>query len=357
MSDAPPTGPRRKRSARFEDIAALAGVSTATVNRVLNDRGGVSPERRAKVIAAARELGVPRLLPDVHHGLIRFDVVLAASATPYFDRLENALQRAAQTLAPRVLLHRHRCPIDDEARLARLLGQPPHRRNGLIVALPDSPVVRHALRAQVDADVPVVTLMSGVADVPGLHYAGINNLQAGRCAGHFIGRMAGPAPGQVLLITHQLSFRAHAERIRGCAEVLAHRFPHLSVRGPVACSDDPDRVHFALRDALAASRAEGLPLRGLYTSGAGTAGVPGALQRAAPEVRPVWVGHEIHTAHRELLRHGWLDVVIDQAPEAQVQGALAHLLHACGLVEQAPPSGPIDFRLHCVENLGLADSL
>ncbi|NDY92073.1 LacI family DNA-binding transcriptional regulator [Ideonella livida] len=351
MSDSA-SRPRRKRAPRFDDIAAAAGVSPATVNRVLNDRGGVSPERRARVIAAARELGVPRVLPDPHHGLIRFDVVLAASATPYFDRLEQAFERAAQALAPRVLLHRHRCPTDDETRLARLLGQPPHRRNGLIVALPDSPTVRAALREQVAAAVPVVTLMSGVADVPGLHYAGIDNLQAGRTAGHFIGRMAGPASGQVLLVTHQLSFRAHAERIRGCTEVLAERFAHLRVRGPVACTDDPDRVHFAVREALAACRAEGLPLRGLYTSGAGTAGVPGALLREAPAVRPVWVGHEIHAAHRALLRTGTLELVIDQAPEAQVQGALTHLQQALGLLDHPVSSGPINFALHCLENLG-----
>ena len=49
-----PAAPRRKRSARFVEIAAVAGVSETTVNRVLNERGSVSPETRARVIAAAR---------------------------------------------------------------------------------------------------------------------------------------------------------------------------------------------------------------------------------------------------------------------------------------------------------------
>jgi hypothetical protein len=67
--------PRRKKTARFVEIAA-AGVSVATVDRVLNERGSVSATARAKVVAAARELAVPRLLPDTRHGLIHIDILL-----------------------------------------------------------------------------------------------------------------------------------------------------------------------------------------------------------------------------------------------------------------------------------------
>ncbi|WP_241025600.1 LacI family DNA-binding transcriptional regulator, partial [Burkholderia sp. Ac-20384] len=47
------SGPRwRKRTARFDEIAALAGVSTTTVDRVLNERGSVSAQARERVVAA-----------------------------------------------------------------------------------------------------------------------------------------------------------------------------------------------------------------------------------------------------------------------------------------------------------------
>jgi len=358
MSDAPPNrpadpgpAPRRKRSARFIEIAAAAGVSPTTVNRVLNERGSVSPEMRARVVAAAKQLGVPRVLPDPRHGLTRFDVLLPVSPTPYVRRLELALQRSAQTLDPRILIHLHRVDTADGRAVEAALRHPGHRRDGLIAALHDGPEVRAALRNQVERGVPVVTLMSGVADVPGLHYAGIDNRQAGRTAGHFIGRLS-RRPGRVLLLTHTLGYRAHAERIQGCREVIAERHPALRCSDPIECLDDADRVHFALREALAQAARDGQPLAGLYHSGAGSAGLASALQRLTPPERPVWVGHELHDEHRRLLRLGLLDLVIDQDPDGQVQAALHHLLHATRYVEQPGPAEPNEFRLFCAENCG-----
>ena len=51
------TGRRRKRSPRFVEIAAEAGVSPSTVDRVLNERGSASEKARRRVIAAAHKLG------------------------------------------------------------------------------------------------------------------------------------------------------------------------------------------------------------------------------------------------------------------------------------------------------------
>lgn len=47
---------RRRKHATRDDVCRLAGVSTATVSRVLNDNPNVRPEVREKVLAAARQL-------------------------------------------------------------------------------------------------------------------------------------------------------------------------------------------------------------------------------------------------------------------------------------------------------------
>lgn len=294
---------------------------------------------------------MPRVLPDPRHGLTRFDVVMARSTTPYAHRLDLALQRIQQMLDPRILIHRHIVDGDDERRVLELLAGSVHRRDGLIVALRDSPAVRAALQQQLARGVPVVALMSGIGALEGVRYAGIDNVAAGRTAGHFLARLARRLPGRVLILTNRLDFRAHAERVRGCQQALAERQPQLQALAPVECGDDPALARIALEAALQDARRDGVPLVGLYHSGAGSDGLARVLRQLTPPERPVWIGHELSDEHRPLLRLGLMDLVIDQDPDGQVAASLHHLLHATGHVEQTGPGAPNEFRLFGPENL------
>jgi DNA-binding LacI/PurR family transcriptional regulator len=53
----------KSRRVTIEDIAEMAGVSTATVSNVVNSRGSASESTRAKVIAV---IGVLNWTPDQH---------------------------------------------------------------------------------------------------------------------------------------------------------------------------------------------------------------------------------------------------------------------------------------------------
>lgn len=65
----------RSRSG-LQNVAASAGVGIATVDRVLNDRGGVSPDTARRVLLAARQLGLRRALPVSHHKGIWIAILL-----------------------------------------------------------------------------------------------------------------------------------------------------------------------------------------------------------------------------------------------------------------------------------------
>ena len=140
-------GKRRKKSPRFTEIAQLAGVSPSTVDRVLNERGSVSANAREKVVGAAKQLGVPRVLPLTRHGLIHIDVLLPANNTPFFRRINLALQRSIGMLDKRVVVHRAFLPEHKNDVIAQAILNPPYRRQGLILASPDTEPVRQALRS------------------------------------------------------------------------------------------------------------------------------------------------------------------------------------------------------------------
>jgi LacI family transcriptional regulator len=339
---------RRKRTPRFIEIAKEAGVSPATVDRVLNERDSVSERTRERVITAAQRLGVPRILPTTAHALIHFDILLPTSTTPFFRRLNRALQSSIEMLDRRVVVHRTSIAEDKDDALARAILHPPYRRQGLIIAAPNTERVREALRTVIAGGEPVVAIVTNVSSVEGLAYVGIDHYRAGRTAGLILGRFA-RGPGRVLILSGRADYCGHMERVSGCRDALARSFADLHCDASYfETRDDEDRCYRAVADALRS----GEPLAGIYNSGAGSAGIAAALRRFDRAGQVSWVTHEISDDHRQYLEQGILDFAIDQDPDWQAITAIQHLLHASRFVERTPSIGMHgEFRLYFSENL------
>ncbi|MFC8128828.1 LacI family DNA-binding transcriptional regulator [Streptomyces sp. NPDC057302] len=93
--------------ASIKDVAAEAGVSVATVSRVVNSHPSVSPGARARVLAAIESLGyrpnaVARSLRTAQTrtlGLVISDVL-----NPYFTALARSVEEAARALGYSVII-------------------------------------------------------------------------------------------------------------------------------------------------------------------------------------------------------------------------------------------------------------
>lgn len=340
-------GRRRKRTARFVEIAVEAGVSPSTVDRVLNERGSASQTARRKVIAAAQKLGVPRILPTAAHELVHLDVLLPDSTTPFFLRLRGALASACAILDKRIVVHRRTIVGADETSLASAILKPPYRRQGLIVAAPDTRCVREALREVLDRGESVVTVASNVADVQGIAYFGIDNYRAGRTAGLVMGRFA-RRPGRVMFLSGRNDWAAHQQRTAGCREALTHSFPNLRCDvSSFETLDDEHRCFVAVAEAMRSA-----DLAGVYNSGAASAGIRAALEKFDPQRAVTWITHELSDDHRQYLQSGVLDMVIDQDPDMQGFMALRYL------VERLNPDGAgrspelgCEFHIYFTENV------
>jgi DNA-binding LacI/PurR family transcriptional regulator len=76
------------------DIAALVGVSTATVSRVLNESSAVSPQTKIKVKLAMEELGYEkRILNKKRTNL--FGVIFPNISNPFFAELLDVIEKEA----------------------------------------------------------------------------------------------------------------------------------------------------------------------------------------------------------------------------------------------------------------------
>src|SRR3954471_8058729 len=81
--------------ASIKDVAAEAGVSVATVSRVLNDHPSLSPEARTRTLAAGDTLGCR---PKAVAGSMRTDqtrpigMVISNVLNPYFPELARPVE-------------------------------------------------------------------------------------------------------------------------------------------------------------------------------------------------------------------------------------------------------------------------
>jgi transcriptional regulator with XRE-family HTH domain len=58
-----------RKKPTIKDVASAAGVSTQTISRVLNDRPGVAPETRKRILKIIADLNDPP--NELAHGLVR----------------------------------------------------------------------------------------------------------------------------------------------------------------------------------------------------------------------------------------------------------------------------------------------
>ncbi len=304
-------------------VAEEAGVSLATVDRVLNNRAGVRHETRQRVMEAARKLDFRR---NVHAANLarqrsyRFLFLLPARASGFALGLEGAVSRTPDAF-PDDDLHIaiEHVDMDRPSDLyAALENVDPTAWDGLAVKATDAPGIREVIDRLAAEDLPVVTL---VTDAPGSkrhHYVGIDNVSAGRVAGSLMGRFLDRAPGKVGMIAGSLLMRDHVERRIGFEQVMASEYPHLTVLPVEESGDLPEATEAITRRLLRDSD----DLVGIYSISAGNRGILNAVSGLPPDERPTLIVHELSPAVRRALIDGGVAAVINQSPEHEARSAV-----------------------------------
>src|SRR5436305_1104521 len=227
----------------LKDIAREAGVSLATVDRVLHNRPGVRPDTVRRVRdAVERNAFQPHVAAaDLARGRTRrFIFVMPSGPNLFMQEIEAYLGEMSGWLSARRLgVELVKTDVFDAAVLASTLESLVGDFDGLAVVAFDHPSVRAAINDLVDGGTKVVTLVSDVPSSRRHHYVGIDNIAAGRTAGALIGRLVGPRPGKIAVVAGSLGLRDHAERLFGFNQVMASEFSQLGVL-PVLEGRDED---------------------------------------------------------------------------------------------------------------------
>lgn len=308
-----------------KDLARLAGVSRATVDRVLNGREGVTQKTVEKVNAAIERIGFVRNLSAANlakQRSYRFRFILPKSGDQFLAEILRHIDEARAIFAnDAIRMDVHHVDENDPYRIADYLATlSDETLDGVAIMAPETPQVRDAILRLQQRGVSVVPFISDLA-LEETDWVGIDNLAAGRTAATLLGRFAGPRRGKVLIVAESMQSRDSLERRLGFDEVLNARFPHLAALPSLETYSAPDRAAQIIRAALARNP----DVVGAYILSS-EARVPlGILTEAEVSQRIVSIAHERTPFTEKALRDGTLDAVITQDPGHLVRSATRKL--------------------------------
>ncbi|WP_244564729.1 LacI family DNA-binding transcriptional regulator [Rhizobium sullae] len=340
-------GDRAMGKPTARDLAAAAGVSLSTVDRVLNNRGGVSEDKERRVLEYARKLKIDRALNQRAARTLRIAVLLQSRANPFHAAVQDSFEAANRDFLQYNLQFQvyHIDPTRPAATVA-LTNALSLRCDGLVIVSPQNEDIAAALRAFGRNGKPVITLATDIRDAERYAYVGPDNRKAGRVAGDLMGRLLGKEGGEIVVISGMLSMIGHEEREMGFRAVLRERYPLCKVAEVLESMERGERAGDLVFNALIGNPR----IRGIYNASAGARSVASAMNALGRRSDIVFITHELTDERRQLMREGMIDAIIDQNPVVEVRTAVEALAAYFRRKDEPPISLMTPIQVHMIEN-------
>ncbi len=305
------------------DVARAAGVSLATVDRVLNLRPGVREKTITRVNAAIKEIGYVRDVAAANLARkrnYRFAFVISDGNSQFLEALRETIEEIGKTaLIERMHVEQIQVPDGDPHLLVRVLSELQNDQvDGVAIMAAETPHVRDAIRRLKRDGIAVVSLISDLPNTTRDHFVGINNVAAGETAGVLMGRFLRDLSGAVLVLASSMQLRESVERRLGFDSVMVDRFPEIEVLPSIEWRDDSTKIAQSIATVFAARP----DIIGVYSLGSGNRLLSDAISTFQPNNELTVVAHELTSHTRAALRDGTIDVVITQNVGHVVRSAL-----------------------------------
>ncbi len=311
--------------ATIKEIAALAGVSRGTVDRVLNHRGSVNPATAERIEKIARELdykpNVAGLVLAAQKKKLKLGVILFSPENPfYLDVFEGVSSKAEELAGYNCTVIVKQIASSVEAQLSAIEELVAEEINGIALAPYNDSRIQDKINLLSEQGIPVVTLNTDIENTRRIAYVGSHYTKSGSTAAGLL-RLMTHGEVHVGIITGSSNILCHTERIAGFTESLKPFSDTIHIAEIVEVHDD-EFESYEKTTALLKRHPE---INALYFAAGGVYGGCRSVKALGLQNQMRIVAYDMVPTTKELLRQGIISAVICQQPKLQGSKPLALL--------------------------------
>jgi len=318
----------------IKEIAELAGVSRGTVDRVLNNRGYVNPEKEKKILEIAKALKyTPNLAGKtlaIRKKQLKFGYILfgSTSSNPFFlDVVDGIESRAAELSEYAVSVDIRYAVLEDPHLQVKLIDELLESGiAGLVITPINHQIVIDRIKKLTDSGFPVITANSDIPDSGRLAYVGSDYYRSGETAAGIMNMICSGGANVGVVMGSPLVL-CHSERVAGFTHRINEEYRHLKIVGTEINHDD-DIQSFVVTKRLLETHPE---INALFLVAAGVVGACRAVKEMGLEGKLKVVSYDTTIASRALIKSGAIAVTITQEPFEQGAKPLDLLLNHVGI--------------------------
>lgn len=307
----------------IKEIARLTGVSRGTVDRALNDRAGIDPAVKEKVLKVATEQGYRSNKAGRILGLrkkpLRIGVQMPSEGNDFFLDVRAGLERAVAARADFgvSMALRTMKGFDPTLQVRQVRDLLAEGIQALALVPISHPDILALLEELHERHLPVLTVNTDIVGGKRLGYVGTDYLSSGLAAGGVLRLLADGRPLRVLVLTGSFRMLGHNQRVEGFRRALESSAPGLSILGVEKTEDDDGIAYGKLSAALDRTPAP----EAVYVAAGGVAGACRAIEEhgvaGIGPGRVRIIGNDLTPAIRDYLERGVLTATIGQQPFEQ----------------------------------------
>ena len=308
-----------------KDLAQAAGVSRATVDRVLNGREGVKKKTIDRVNQAIDELGFVRNLQAANLAKsqnYQFIFALPKSGDQFLEQIKQRIAEAGAVFGEdNIWCDVH--PIDDNdphSISTYLASVSKTDVAGIAIMSPETPQVRDAITRLQERGVAALPFISNQTMMDA-DWVGVDNCAAGATAALLFGQFTRRRKGSVLVISESMQSRDSLERRLGFDQEINDSFTDLRALPSLETYGSEDRA----RQIIARSLETNADVVGIYVM-ASEARIPiSIVAELGLDPSIIKIAHERTPFTEAALRDNNLDGVIAQDAGHLVRSAIRRL--------------------------------